>query len=237
MKYFILLAATLFCSCAQDKPEVTAPVTVSVVIDVTDTQKYWVSDATDILRLFHCKTSPDNECLYRCRTIEDKRLTPITTIQLPASDNRFYDDDPQFRAKQIKAFYKSVAQSLQLFHTTHDTATASLSRSECFHTIASELTVLSKIEGERMLIVNSNLAENSGILRLANNPTTTSELIAKTFEDTHLLPKSLQGITVYYIYSPVTRDEDKAFGVVSSAYLTLLTKRGAIVRIQTKIYE
>jgi hypothetical protein len=242
MKIFLfsLLAFSLLTAC-NVKPttvnEQHSSIVVSMILDVTDPRSYWPG-ADQILPLYHCKQTPDAECVFRLRTISDKRLTPIVAYRLADADNlekENIDDDLQFRKKNILAFYSTVRKAVNDLYSRTDTA-QSLNNSECFRSIADELSFLAKSKSkERILVIASDLMEKSDLMNCYTTNLTNPTVIASQFEQFSLLPQSLTGITVIFLFSPRDRKQDIEFGFIVEAYKELLQCKGAEIKIQANL--
>lgn len=237
---FIILTWSLFTACETNQKVPGNSVTskaVSLVLDVTDPRGYWPTPE-QMLQQFNCKETPDAECVFRLRSISDKRLTPITMFHLAdtkSMDKENTENDPQFRNKNITAFYAMTRKAITDFYKKTDTS-QSLTNSECFATIADELAFLAKdVSDQKLLIVVSDLMEKSTIADFYTNSTSNTKLIIGQLDRANLLPQNLTGISVIFLFNPRDRKEDQAFGFIASAYKQLLESKGAEVKIQANL--
>jgi hypothetical protein len=145
------------------------------------------------------------------------------------------DDDPQYRDKSVIAFYGSLKKTLSEFYSQIDTS-RTLDNSECFRKIASELNYLAVSKSkERVLLVASDLLEKSDLFNSYQSDISNAVNVAKEFGGTRLLPDTLSGITVIFLFNPRNRTEDEAFYKMSEAYRLLLQQKGALVSIQANL--
>lgn len=214
-----------------------ASVAVSVILDVTDTQRAYWPKGNDVLRLYHYAQNPNSEGLFRLRAISDKRLAPVISYRLADTESmgKDNDDDPQFRNKSIIAFYSTVRAAMNNFYSQTDTS-KSLSNSECFRVISDELVYLSKIKSDqRILIVASDLMEKSDLMDCYSAGLSSSKTTAKIFDKFDLLPKDLTGVTVIFLFNPTDRNADKKFAFMSEVYSILLKSKNAKIKVQANL--
>jgi hypothetical protein len=211
--------------------------TVSVILDVTDPRTYWPAP-DQFLEMYHFKQRPDAEGVFRLRTISDKRLTPLVSFRLADAasmekDNK--DEDNQYRNRNVLAFYTTVRKAMNDFYSRTDTA-QSLSNSECFRTIADELTFLSGSKSDQcILITASDLMDKSDLIDCYTANLANPKEIAMKFDQANLLPKTLTGITVIFLFSPKDRQEDQTFSLIVEAYRQLLQPKGVEIKVQANL--
>ncbi len=234
----IIFFSILSCNTGEEKgySESTA---VSTLLDITDKHAL-IPDETPILNLYNMKANKDHEAIYRCTYTTDKAYNPVGICILKSkaeTDAENTTDDVFHREKCVLNFYEGVKQEIKQRNTesSHDTI---LAHSECLKTIAMELHTLTELRYKRkFLLVYSDLSENSRIFncyKMGNdNPELLFKKVAKVFSGTQLLPKSLTGITIYFIYQPKDRQEDTRYQIMSDVYRRLLEERGATVIITT----
>jgi hypothetical protein len=236
--YIISIIFLVACDAKPDKQNIQpSSVTASVIFDITDPRNYW--PGTDqLLQLYHFKQTPDGEGLFRLRTISDKRLTPVISYHLldaKSMEKDNGDEDPQFRNRNVVAFYTTVRRAMNDFYSHADT-TQSLTNSECFRAITDELTFLSERKAdERILIIASDLMERSDLMDCYTANLSNPEAIAKQLDRANLLPQNLTGITVIFLFNPRDRNEDQKFSLISEAYKILLQVKGAEIKIQANL--
>lgn len=232
-----LFAVVTGCAPQQGAPGPASITITSAMPDVTDGRHTW-PHADQLLGYFPWKTSPEAEFVFRVRPITDKRLTPILTKRLATAETMEPEnklDDPQFRSKNILAFFAEVRTTMTEFYSTVDT-TRSLSASEIFRNIASELTALSEMKKTHATtIVASDLRERSDLLDTYRKTIPTASQIAATLNKDSLLPENLSGITVIFLFNPRDRIEDAAFSHMVDAYKLLLQPRGAQIKVQANL--
>lgn len=230
--YFLIVITG--CENSQEKNKLKST-SISVIADVTDKKRLWPL-CSSILKLYRCDENPDAEYRYNLNIISDKIHNPSYSYQLGyAKSLEPYntDDDPQFRSKNIVAFYNAIRISLDSLYHKFD-STESLNHSECWSTINAELQKLSNDKSDKKyLIIHSDLMEKSDVFNsYRNNLNANANIIAQRFLNIYSLPESLHNITAIFIYEPATRDDDKNFNAMLTIYKILLEKRG--VKVITK---
>jgi len=211
---------------------------IDLINDVTDPH-ILRPQSQSILELFNLSENKSMSANFRYSEITDLSLVPVTTFYLPdeaSSENRNIKNEPLFREKLILSFYDSIRKTLSNANTKRDSSF--LNNSECFQSICNELNILAQSNcTTKVLIVFSNLFENSKFLNiyarntrklLYKNP----QEIKKIFQNTHLLPDHLNGITTVFVYQPKDRADDQLFNAMVEVYKSLLQERGAKVIIQ-----
>jgi hypothetical protein len=242
MKYAILITIALLTlsACEQrtnDSSNLPATILVSAISDLTDPHVLRLQSGP-LLRHFTCEMNPDAAFHFRLLRITDKMMNPIKTVTLPSSNmteqhNRV--GDPQSRKKAIISFYHHVTNEVDQLRKIEDSIKF-LTHSEVFRTIAGELRYLVEHEADRKtLFVASDCRERSTLLDVYKETPKSDSLITGIFEGTHLLPDTLRGITVYFLFSPNDRKEDQMFALIVSAYRLLLEPRGATIHIQAQL--
>jgi hypothetical protein len=242
----LFLALMLFsCQKANELQAYSSDYT-TVLVDITDPLVAYPT-ADPILSLYDLGQYPGKEVSFRLTTITDKKLNAAMEFHLSNSkiteqNNRAGDSN--YRDKLISIFYDSVRTALAVFRAEHAPA-LSLDNSECFSVIVSELNHLTKNRvAKKDLLVFSDLQENSDLFNcyvctnqtlLKNDP----EKLAIQLGNRLSLANDLTGITVYFIYNPVTREEDEKFHLMVEVYKYLLESRGAkvIVQAQNKYFN
>ena len=211
---------------------------IDLINDVTDPH-ILRPQAQSILELFNLSENKNVSANFRYSEIKDLSLVPVTTFYLPdeaTSENRNIKHEPLFREKLILNFYDSIRKTLSEANANPDSSF--LNNSECFHSVCNELKVLAQSNcKKKVLICFSNLFENSTFLNvyarntrnlLYKNP----EEIKKIFQNTHLLPDHLNGITTVFVYQPKNREDDQLFNAMVEIYKSLLKEGGSNVIIQ-----
>ena len=233
--YVLLFVSAVFNSCNKNKKHPPDTVNITALLDITDPMAIF-PDAESLLSIYDFPKDKNKEAFFRLTTTTDKLLNPAIELHLPPAettkkDNQF--EDPDFREKEVLAFYEEVRKSIASFNTQKLEDTT-LEHSECFRSIAGELTLMKEHKtGKCLLAVYSDLAENSdldivygsGLQQLLKHPDTT----LKRFETTGLLPNDLSGFTVLFIYQPKDREDDQRFNTMVRLYQKMLSKRGATV--------
>ncbi len=233
--YFPLLFFVIGSSCSKNTQGEKNSIQISSLVDITD-KRIVFPDALTMLSFFDMKNDSKKSVFFRLVTTTDKLLNPVTELYLPTDSVTEIDnkaDDPYFREKSILQFYKSVNEAFTKTNTTLRTD-SSIKFSECFSSIASELTLLStNKKSKNYLFVYSDLFENSTLYNIYAHKNNSQEFVKlhleKKFTTSHLLPENLSNITVYFIFQPKTREEDQLYATVFSVYKKLFMERGATV--------
>lgn len=219
------------------KPESPA-VQLSVIRDRTD-RHVLQPDPGSVLSIFNLSENKNTCVGFRYHEITDKMLEPIVNLELGSeaqTEKQNVNNEPLFRQKLIVAFYDTITTTLTAVNTNSDSS--DLDYSECFRTIADELTVLSGSNAQkRILLAYSNLFENSEILSVYKKSTgkllvPAPENIKDLFEKSKLLPGNLKGIKVVFLFKPITREEDQEYMKMIGVYKLLLEPRGAEVFVR-----
>lgn len=243
MKQLIISLTVIFVtgifSC--NKKQVHSPylIQTTAIVDITDPLRLY-PDADAILRLYGFDKDKDREAFFRLCLITDKQLNQMEDFHLPdgyttEANNRF--DDPQYRQKTILLFYKALHKALSDFTTLHN-KDLSLKHSECFKTVAEQLTNMKrKHADENTLIIFSDIHENSDLFssytkKGKDSLYSSPEKVTAIFEKTRLLPDDLKGFNIFFVYEPKSREDDKVYVSMVSIYRVMLEKRGARVTVQ-----
>lgn len=209
-------------------------IAITVIADVTDPKLIWLK-AEPILPLYQFNKNPNAEAWFRLTTITDKQINPVFNYHLPkAAEAEQFNNygDEQFRKKNILAFYEKIKSSIDTFYKMFDT-TASLSHSECFATIATELTKLQNLPARmKLLIVYSDLLERSVFDAYEHIENATPQEIAGILLKQHSIPATLKEIEVIVVYQPSTRKEDQQVVKMLSAYKNIIESRGGLLKVQ-----
>ena len=234
----MVLVCFVLLSCKENK-ESKHSVQVGVIVDITDPHSL-LPIADPILKLYQFDISKNTEASFEICSLTDKHLNPDIEYHLPEgsiTEKNNTGDDPQYREKLVLSFYDKIKQAISSFDSASNVDT-SLGHSECFATIAENLRGLNRKKAEtNLLIVFSDLQENSEIFNCY--PKANQELLQRRpnkvmeiFNNTHLLPDSLKGIKIFFVYEPHNREEDQRFNAIAEIFRVLLESRGAEVRIQ-----
>lgn len=235
-----LSSVMIFAACKHASiPTPSTYMLTSVVHDLTDKHKLQPKPEP-LLPLYNLRDNKAAADYYRYHAITDLTLSPSVELWLPdeaTAEKQNSEDRPMYRDLQIVQFYDSIRRQLQSA-TRRVNDTAEMSHSECFKIIAGELEWLqSKTAKKKVLLIFSNLQENSAIFNAYSESakhllTKNTAAVRKIFEQTNLLPDSLQGVSVFFCYQPTDREDDAAFNAMAQVYKSMLESRGAVVRIQ-----
>lgn len=236
--YMILLVIMAYSACNEKQEYLPVSINITAMVDITDPNNV-LPDAESLLSIYDFQNYKNKEAFFRLTTTTDKLLNPAIEIHLAAAEktekeNQF--EDPDFREKEVLAFYESVRSSIASFNIQkrHD---SSLGHSECFRTIASELSRMKERKTSKYLLaVYSDLSENSDLYNIYK-PVDLQQVfkypdtVIKRFEETKLLPNDLSGFTVLFIYQSKNREDDKRFNAMAGLFKKLLFARKATVLI------
>lgn len=239
MKQLTILATLLLLgmgchrgSAGSEKNQYTT--TVSLVVDVTDPHQL-KPQASPLLQLYRSEEYLDAASSFRLRSISDRLLTSVSAVHLPSgeiTEQHNEGDDPQFRRKNIAAFQKRVRQILADFYRDIDT-NRSLDNSECIRTIAEELHHLVQDQSVRKhLVVFSDLNEKSDLCDVYKDEANAAEAIETALTQKGILPERIDGITIFFVFSPANREKDIQYRRIAGAYKKILEQRGGKVVIQ-----
>lgn len=241
MRLLILFVLTYFLpACKEENTSARyAKSQITALGDITDPHS--LRPLPDpILALYQFDKDKNKEGVFRFRCIEDLHLNPVVEFHLPdgkSAEATNRNGDPHYREKSILSFYAKIRTSLSDFRLVNDSA-QSKQYSECFSTIAEELTILGESEAtKKILLVFSDLQENSAVFScyrsenqslLQSDPKKVGDLLNEQYH----LPDDLTGIRVIFIYRPNTREEDQRYKNMNEAYRYLLENRHAQVQTQ-----
>lgn len=232
----LLITLSMMNSCQSDLKEIEKSyMDLAVIRDKTDPHLL-KPDANSVLRLFNLSDNNSAGVNFRYHEIKDRTLVPVVILNLPSGTSRGKSDEPFSRERLIINFYDTIRKTLTDVNSNNDSSF--LDHSECFSTIAGELTILSQSNSQyKILLVFSNLFENSEILSVYNNDTKkmlmkTPNKIKEQFEKSKLLPEKLSNVRIVFLFNPATREEDMEYMKMIEVYRMLLEPRGAKVTVQ-----
>ena len=235
----ILLVSFLSETCEKHKTAERHSTQISIVGDITDSH-FLLPEAEPILRLYQFDADKNTEGFFRICTVTDMHLNPAIEYHLPAGSMTEKDntlDDPHYREKVVLTFYQAIRQAISHFNAKCH-LDSSLDHSEVFSSVAGELQLMkTKTAGNNVLLVYSDLQENSDLFTCYTKPN--QELMVKKpdkiielFNASNLLPDSLKGFNIMFIYQPSTRQQDQQFEAMIRVYRKMLESRGATVKVQ-----
>lgn len=241
MKQFmciLLTSGTLLSCMSARKQELPDSIYVTTVVDITDHRQLY-PDAESILPLFNFNNDENSETTFKICTVTDRELNPDIEFHLPngiETEKSNSEDDLDFRKKVIVQFFSSIRNTIAEFNTKVKSDT-SVAHSECFKSISNELQNMVKHKNDkRILLVYSDLQENSVFFNCYNKSNqrlmqTSPEKVAGVFEKAMLIPEDLKGISVCFVYNPISREDDIRFMSMLKVYKKLLLSRGAKVSV------
>ncbi|MBP6024908.1 hypothetical protein [Ferruginibacter sp.] len=236
----LFLNALVCTSCNKKQRHQTASIQVTALVDITDPRDV-LPDAETLLSFYEFTKDKNIKALFRITATTDKLLNPVAEHHLASGDETEKDnqfDDPDYREKLVLSFYTNVRQAVSAFNTKAQQDTL-LGHSECFRSIAGELTRMVENKTDKsLLVVYSDLAENSDLLNVYTKIAPEQifkhpDSVLQKFEATKLLPRSLSGFTVLFIFQPKNREEDKLFAAMAEMYKKMLSALGAKVIIRS----
>jgi hypothetical protein len=211
---------------------------ISVIRDVTDPH-ILQPDANSVLDLINLSEYRNAAVNFRYREISDRVLVPTVTLHLAdesVTRRQNRKNEALYREKVILNLYTGIRKTLNKADTSRSISFKD--HSECYKAIASEISLLAgSTSNNRILLVFSNLFENSTLLNIYSQDNSDLLIqdpakIADLFEKAQLLPENLKGIRVFFVFQPVTREEDFLFLKMAEVYKKLLEARGALVQVQ-----
>lgn len=236
MKKNIIYALTLlFISCSHKQQVEPKSVVLTVLYDCTDIRKIQ-PNAEFILSLYGLDKAKETEAYFRVTTTTDMVLNPSREAYLPnsiATERANSNEDPYFREKNVLIFYSQVRQAIKENITSVEVK-KNYNHSECFRTMCREITALQKKKCTKsILTVYSDLQENSDMATTYGQTKIDTARIKKTYIKSNLLPNNLTGLTIYFIFQPRDREEDKKFIMMYDLYQKLFEERGAKTVLQS----
>ncbi len=215
---------------------------IFVLVDISDPHTL-KPEFSSVRNLYDMRSNPCKSAGFKLTFIGDKNYMPEYDYSLEnrpegEHDNRY--DDPQYRKKRIISFFNTIHEAIATANS-YATEEQPLDQSECYRSIAHALTELSKRNSrKKYLLIYSDVTENSSVFQGykdiegdAVDNRQAIEYIKKRFEKKDLLPRSLKGIKVYFIFEPTSANADKRFTVFTMVYRELLESRGATVYIKS----
>jgi len=235
----LLICNLILYSCTSKKDVKNSNVQVSVIVDETDQLKV-LPETSALFNLYNFDFEENIAATFRIRSLTDKQLNPVREFHLPdgaETEKSNQKEDPYYREKVIQSFYTNIKHAVMQVDSDA-MKDSSLQYSECFRTLAEELQRFQKDnQWKSVLVVFSDLQENSDFftcyskanqIQLCKKP----DSIVTLFNNTGLLPKNLKGVEVFFIYKPISRQDDQRFAVMASIFKKLLVDRGCDVKIQ-----
>jgi hypothetical protein len=228
-----LSSVLIICALAACSKKITPCVThesdITVISDMTDSFALRPA-AEPILALYDFPTDKDQAAAFRLVLITDKLLNPVEDIHIEegtVTEHQNVNDEVDFREQLVYGFYDAVRKSFTDFPSRY-AHHSSLGHSECFATIASELNLLAsrKASQENEDAFSCYTEQGRNMLRI--NPDKVAMLLQKRCP----LPNDLEGVTVYFVYEPLDREQDARFSEMMGIYKRLLKERRARVVVQ-----
>lgn len=237
----LIASAVTFCACTKKKKAQEKQLATEVIVlsDITDPLLV-KPDHRYILNLLRLEDNKDDASLIVLRLISDRVLNPSAELYLPSravSEKHNKRRDRKHRDTYILGYDKHVQKAFAEFQNRFK-PDGYINKSECFCTITSSLRELKQSKAQKkILVIYSDLFENGDfsvyhpdVNRLIqDNPGKAAELLAKRCP----VPWSLKGITIYVIYQPKDREDDRRFLNIASVYQLLLENTGAQLYIRT----
>ncbi len=236
---FLLSLNLLWCSCKESTNEVKHSTFITTILDVTD-QQTMLPDAEAIIKLYEFNSNKNIEAGFKICTLTDKQLNSDKYLHLPdgsISEKDNNQDDPNYREKLIASFYNAIRKAVTGL-ITENKCSPPLHNSECFRIISNEIQEMINNHAEKnILIVFSDLQENSELFNCYKKSSQqllhkTPIEVSKIFEATHLLPKDLRAVKIFFVFAPKNSEADKRYMDMIGVYKYLLESRGAIVKVQ-----
>jgi hypothetical protein len=238
---FLSFITLILSNCTKNKvPQSDMSTSIYTVADITD-RHLLQPEAIPILSLYNFNEYPDQSGVFAETYFSDKLLNPIYKCLIAEgkiTEINNSNNDRHYREHLIRTFYDSVTITIGHIKNICDTSTEL--NTECFSTISRQLAFLIKEKSEKkILLVYSNLFENTETFScyrkeclklLESYP----DSVASLLNHTHPLPSSLKGIRVYFIYKPISRQDDALYAHINAIYIKLLEQRQAQVFTQAQ---
>jgi hypothetical protein len=230
-----ILFSICFLSCKNSYVGQPVSVAITIITDPTD-QRVIQPNADFTLALYDLESDKSKQVFFRLTSTTDMVINPSREVHMLSQDAEAKDntnDDPYIRERHVLSFYEQVKQAIKVSnHLQKDTGVYRYS--ECFRSICREITLLQKKKfTQSILLVYSDLQENSDIVTVYGSSTIDTAMIRKRLLKTKMLPNDLKGLTVYFIFQPRDRNEDKKFMAMYGLYQKLLEERHAVVVLQS----
>lgn len=213
------------------------------LFDNTDTNRI-IPDANSVLRLYNYNTK--RLCYgasFRLSYISDFEMNEEIEFNIPneaEGEKENLLDDPLFRKKEVLVFREKVFNAIK---TTQTISLKTKQESKVFEGVCKEIeNLFQRKSDKKILIVSSDLVENSELLYgykesftriIKEDRKKVLETIIQKFEDADYLNDSLEGIDIYVLYQPNTKEEDIRFSIFREVYRKLLESRGAKVYVKS----
>ncbi len=236
---YITLVVILAVGCRKHTPSVEHITQIVVINDQTD-RLILRPEAEPIVSLFGFNDDLEQGATLRLLSLTDKKLNNLEVLNLPdaaTSSKESRTDDIRSREAMITGFLNTSRREIKSFSET--ACDSGLRQSECYATIANQLEYLAGSHAvRRVLLIYSNLFENQDAFSiykpddfrlLKEHPSA----VVKLLQQRHPLPNNLSGVTVYFVFSPISREDDIRFDIMVNLYKGLLKSRGARVVITT----
>lgn len=241
MKQIITLFILSFLVCCKHEEE-KSHIMVSTLLDVTDTRLLY-PDPTSYQALFGLGNDGSPEATFRISRMSDRETNEDIELWLPSEkDGEEHNEngDIHFRKRNIVAFYRRVLDTTEYFLKTLTKGDTSLRYSECFKAIGSELARMKQAgPTNATLLVYSDLQENSTLFNCYSGSGQAElrgkiDAVVKRFDNAQLLPATLHNFQIFFVYRPLSREDDTRFTAMVKVYRKLLEKRGGTVHVQAQ---
>jgi hypothetical protein len=205
-----------------------------LLIDKTDSM-YLYPTADDMTKLAKLKEDPWQSFSFTIATIEDKDIT---------NSKHFSIDDENAITGELDLRYGKIAhlkKDMKVYlDSVHNTKIKAIPHSIIYKSLCLTLNDLAnKHVANRYLIACTDWMENSYCVNfydttiqrlLVTNPTYIKNLLEK---EAGVLP-NLQGIHIYFVYSPKSYEDNAKYRLASNFFEWLLKSKGAIVHLGLK---
>ena len=207
---------------------------VSLIVDRSEEDSY--APDTDDVETYLTDASPNDGITIGLSYVSDTPYASKYSFVLKPGTTGLLSNEDQ-RRKQIRKFHKQFNDSLDYYNNEQEP----LRRSDIFRVVVRELDHLSKQQGERTLLIFSDLKEHSSLYsvyhprnrqQIVKNPIKVGDYFNEETEPS----KDLEGITVHIIYEPSIEDTE-VFTAMVTIYRNLIEPYGGKLLIgrHTKI--
>jgi hypothetical protein len=228
MKYLLISAVLTLAACSKEVPRVH--IAAAVVNDKTDSLLLR-PNAESLIGCLNLGSRKGAEVDFSYSEITDKILVPVTRLHLSGGTGA--TGSPFAREREILAFYGAIRDTFAALQISKD---AVLPRSQCFRTIAARLHELAASNADiKVSIIYSDVQERSSLFDCYTKENkrlllTQPEAVAKKLAALNLLPTSLRGVKVIFVFAP--RNEEESYVAMIEVYKILLESKGAAVTVQ-----
>lgn len=228
----IVLGITTYIGLHYAKNQVYQHNEISILIDVTDVQKYPIT-ASAVTSLVGINERKWWSYTARVQTLSNYNYTAIAKVELTDAFVAF--SNPNKRTKQIAGFTEALNRQLDSVYQSG----SGREHSALYEPIIREANRFSNLKGKRIMIIQSDLQEHSELFSVYRNVDYAllqhqSEAVINKLTK-YLQPQNLQGIDIYIVYEPKDENDNKRFLMMVHVFQKILESHNATVHISANI--